>query len=151
VKELLMGFTMRSILRMALREKWPSSYGGASAEGEGFRRALEEAFAVSGAVSNVGEWVPWLAWLDVQGLARRMRRVHAVFDRFNEQILDEHQEDRRRAGAGGFVARDLVDVLLRLAEDGRDRGRSQRRPGSRVPASRPSSRTSFLAARRPRR
>lgn len=118
VKELLMGFTMRNILRMALGEKWSGFYG--SAEGEGFRRSLEEAFAVSGAVSNVGEWVPWLAWLDVQGLARRMRRVHAVFDRFNEQILDEHQEDRRRAGAGGFVARDLVDVLLRLAEDGRE-------------------------------
>jgi len=119
VRELLMGFTMRSILRMALGEKWPGSYGSA-AEGEVFRRSLEEAFAVSGAVSNVGEWMPWLAWLDVQGLTRRMRRVHAVVDRFSEQILDEHQEDRPRAGAGGFAARDLVDVLLRLAEDGQD-------------------------------
>ena len=61
VKELLMGFTMRNILRMALGEKWSCFYG--SAEGEGFRRSLEEAFAVSGTVSNVGEWVPWLAWL----------------------------------------------------------------------------------------
>ncbi|PAN21465.1 hypothetical protein PAHAL_3G468600 [Panicum hallii] len=118
VKELLMSFTMRNILRMALGEKWSSYY--CSAEGEGFRRSLEEAFAVSGAVSNVGEWVPWLAWLDVQGLVRRMKRVHVVFDRFNEQILDEHQEDRRRAGAGGFAARDLVDVLLRLAEEGQE-------------------------------
>jgi len=42
-----------------------------------------------------------------------------MYDRFYEQILDEHEERRRRAGAGEFVASDLVDVLLQLAEKGR--------------------------------
>ncbi|KAL6622471.1 hypothetical protein ACP70R_032350 [Stipagrostis hirtigluma subsp. patula] len=118
VKEHHASATMRNILRMAVGEKWAGCYG--SPEGEAFRRSLDEAFAVAGAVNSVGEWVPWLGRLDVQGLFRRMRRVHALFDRFYEQILDEHEDDRRRAGAGGeFAARDLVDVLLRqLAEDG---------------------------------
>ncbi|KAF8776660.1 hypothetical protein HU200_003386 [Digitaria exilis] len=118
VREHLMSFTMRNILRMALGERWSSSYG--SAEGEAFRRSLEEGFAVSGTVSNVGEWVPWLAWLDLQGLVGRMKRVHVEFDRFNEMVLDEHLKDHRRRRAvasDDAAARDLVDVLVQLAEE----------------------------------
>jgi hypothetical protein len=99
---------------MAVGERWAGCYG--SAEGAAFRASLEEAFAVSGAVNSLGEWVPWLGWLDVQGLGRRMRRAHALFDRFYDQILDEHQDERREGGAGEFAGRDLVDVLLDVAE-----------------------------------
>jgi hypothetical protein len=124
VKEHLMNFTMQNILRMVLGEKWSSGSshggGGGGAEGKELWRLLEEAFAVSSEVANVGEWVPWLDWLDVQGFARRMKRVHVLMDRFNEQVLREHEEDRQRAAGddGEFAARDLVDVLLQqLAKD----------------------------------
>ncbi|KAG2631750.1 trimethyltridecatetraene synthase-like [Panicum virgatum] len=117
VREHVAGATLRNILRMAVGEKWSGCYG--SADGEAFRRTLDEAFAVTGAVSNVGEWIPWLGWLDLQGCIRRMKRLSEMYDRFYEQILDEHEERRRRAGAGEFVASDLVDVLLQLAEKGR--------------------------------
>ncbi|RLN33023.1 flavonoid 3' [Panicum miliaceum] len=111
VREHVAGATLRNILRMAVGE---------NAEGEAFRRTLDEAFAVTGAVSNVGKWIPWLGWLDLQGCIRRMKRLSEMYDRFYEQILDEHEERRRRAGAGEFVASDdLVDVLLQLAEKGR--------------------------------
>ncbi|RLN35357.1 hypothetical protein C2845_PM03G20360 [Panicum miliaceum] len=91
-----------------------------SAEGEAFRRTLDEAFAATGAVSNVGEWVPLLGWLDVQGCARQMKRLLELHDRFYEKIVGEHEERRRRADAAGeFVASDLVDVLLQLAEEDR--------------------------------
>ncbi|TVU01590.1 hypothetical protein EJB05_52962, partial [Eragrostis curvula] len=114
VKEHLASATMRNMLRMAVGEKWSRLYG--SAEGEAFRTSLDEVFAVTGAMNNVGEWVPWLGRLDVQGFVRRMKRVHALFDRFYEQILDEHEEERRRrrAGADEVAERDLVDVLLQL-------------------------------------
>ncbi|CAL5066976.1 unnamed protein product [Urochloa decumbens] len=119
VREHVAGATLRNILRMAVGEKWSGCYG--SANGEAFRRTLDEAFTVSGAVSNVGEWVPWLGWLDLQGCRRRMKRLSEIYDRFYEQILDEHEERRRRAAAAAaeFVASDLVDVLLQLAEEGR--------------------------------
>jgi cytochrome P450 len=117
VREHVAGATLRNILRMAVGEKWSGCYG--SADGEAFRRTLDEAFAVTGAVSNVGEWIPWLGWLDLQGCIRRMKRLSEMYDRFFEQILDEHEERRRRAVAGEFVASDLVDVLLQLAEEGR--------------------------------
>ncbi|GJN10215.1 hypothetical protein PR202_ga28292 [Eleusine coracana subsp. coracana] len=116
VREHLARLTLRNILRMAVGEKWSGCYG--SAEGAAFRGALDEAFAVTGAVSNVGEWVPWLGWLDVQGHVRRMKALKAMFDRFYEQILHEHEERRREKAAGeAFEARDLVDVLLQRVEE----------------------------------
>jgi cytochrome P450 len=115
VKAHLLRATMRNVLRMAVGERWAGCYG--SAEGAAFRESLDEAFAVTGAVNSLGEWMPWLGWLDVQGLGRRMRRVHALFDRFYEQILDEHEDERRDGGAGEFAGRDLVDVLLDVAEE----------------------------------
>ncbi|CAL5051398.1 unnamed protein product [Urochloa decumbens] len=109
VRERLLSHTMRNILRMAVGDKWSGCYG--SEEGEAFRRALGEAFAVAGAVSSAGEWLPWLGRLDLQGFSRRMRRVHVLFDRFLEQILVEHERDIQERD-GEYVARDLVDVLL---------------------------------------
>ncbi|WVZ61969.1 hypothetical protein U9M48_011774 [Paspalum notatum var. saurae] len=117
VREHVAGATLRNILRMAVGEKWSGCYG--SPEGEAFRRTLDEAFAVTGAVSNVGEWVPWLGWLDLHGCKRKMKRIRELYDQFYERIIDEHEERRRRAGAGEFVASDLVDVLLQLAEEDR--------------------------------
>jgi cytochrome P450 len=100
---------------MTVGEKWSGCYG--SPEGEEFRRTLDEAFAATGAVSNIGEWVPLLGWLDLQGFRRKMKRLHDLHDHFYEKILVEHEERRRLAQAGGeFVATDLVDVLLQLSD-----------------------------------
>ncbi|CAL4905819.1 unnamed protein product [Urochloa decumbens] len=110
VKEHLMGFTTRNILRMVLGDKWsPGSNsaaagGGGGGEGEELWRLLGEAFAVSG-----------LPPADEAG--------HVLLDRFKERVLCEHEEDRRRrrrAGDGELAARDLVDVLLQVAEDGHE-------------------------------
>ena len=62
VKEHLLSFTMRNILRMALGEKWSSGSRGShdGGGGEAFRRSLKESFMVTGLLGNVGEWVPWL-------------------------------------------------------------------------------------------
>uniref|UniRef100_A0A0D3GDY5 Cytochrome P450 n=1 Tax=Oryza barthii TaxID=65489 RepID=A0A0D3GDY5_9ORYZ len=101
---------------MSVGDKWSGVYG--SADGEAFRRTLDEAFEVSGAVSNVGEWVPLLGWLDVQGFRRRMKRLSKMYDRFLEQILHEHEASMAAAGDGGqpaAAACDLVDVLLQLS------------------------------------
>ncbi|CAN6338668.1 unnamed protein product [Urochloa humidicola] len=138
VKEHLMGFTTRNVLRMVLGDKWcsDSNGGGGGGEGEELWRLLEEAFAVSGSVENVGEWLPWLAWLDLQGFLRRMKRVHVLLDRFMERVLQEHEEDWRRrrriAGDGELAARDLVDVLLQLAEDDGQQQQEEEPSGTRL-------------------
>ncbi|RCV11848.1 hypothetical protein SETIT_2G219300v2 [Setaria italica] len=77
-----------------------------------FREMVDELFALNG-VFNIGDFVPWL---DLQGYVGRMKRASSMFDQFLNHILDEHNQRRRLEGEG-FVVRDMVDVLLQLADD----------------------------------
>ncbi|KAL0543304.1 hypothetical protein IC582_018396 [Cucumis melo] len=60
---------------------------------KGFKRMVREAFKLIGAF-NVGDFIPFIAPLDLQGLIRRAKSVHKVFDRFLERIIDEHLEPK---------------------------------------------------------
>ncbi|CAO2034693.1 unnamed protein product [Urochloa humidicola] len=71
---------------------------------------LDELMQLNGVV-NVGDWVPWLGWADLQGYVRRMKKVGRKLNAFMEHVIDEHGERRRREGEG-FVAKDLLDVLM---------------------------------------
>ncbi|XP_009388239.2 trimethyltridecatetraene synthase-like [Musa acuminata AAA Group] len=82
---------------------------------EEFKEMMEELMLLNGVI-NVGDLIPWLNFLDLQGYVKRMKMVGKRFDRFLEHVLDEHNERRRREGKA-FVPRDLVDVLLELADD----------------------------------
>ncbi|CAL5088132.1 unnamed protein product [Urochloa decumbens] len=88
------------------------------------REMVDEFFELHG-VFSIGDFVPWLDWLDLQGYVGRMKKMSAMFDRFLEHVLDVHNERRRLEGER-FVARDMVDVLLQLADD----------PGLEVPLTR---------------
>jgi typhasterol/6-deoxotyphasterol 2alpha-hydroxylase len=80
-----------------------------------FREMVDEFFVLHGAF-NIGDFIPWLDWLDLQGYVARMKRMNARFGRFLEHVLDVHNERRLREG-GSFVPKDMVDVLLQLADD----------------------------------
>ena len=79
-----------------------------------FKEMLEEMFVLNG-VFNIGDFIPWLAWLDLQGYVRRMKTVSKRLDAFLEEVVEEH--DRRRKGVENYVANDMVDVLLQQADD----------------------------------
>jgi hypothetical protein len=80
-----------------------------------FSWMVDELFLLNG-VFCVGDFIPWLGWLDLQGYVGRMKRLGKMFDRFLEHVVDEHDQRRRREG-GGFVPADMVDLLLELADD----------------------------------
>ncbi|KAL0417208.1 UNVERIFIED_CONTAM: Dimethylnonatriene synthase [Sesamum latifolium] len=75
---------------------------------------LDELIYLNGVI-NLGDVIPWLSFLDLQGYVKRMKIVSKKLDRFLEHVLDEHQEGRRKVE--GYVSRDMVDVLLEQAED----------------------------------
>ncbi|KAI4381035.1 hypothetical protein MLD38_007153 [Melastoma candidum] len=79
-----------------------------------FKRMLDELFYLNG-VLNIGDQIPWLNFLDLQGYIKRMKVLSKKFDRFLEHVLDEHNE--RRRGVENYVAKDMVDVLLQFAEN----------------------------------
>lgn len=79
-----------------------------------FKKMLDELFLLNG-VLNIGDSIPWLDFLDLQGYIKRMKVLSKKFDRFLEHVLDEH--NARRKDDENYVSRDMVDVLLDLAND----------------------------------
>jgi len=80
-----------------------------------FRDILDEFFFLNG-VLNLGDWIPCLKFLDVQGYEKRMKTLARNFDRLLEHALVEHRA-RRKAEGENWVPRDTLDVLLELEDD----------------------------------
>nr|QNS29940.1 cytochrome P450 [Nothapodytes nimmoniana] len=81
---------------------------------EEFKKMLDELFLLNG-VFNIGDSIPWIDFLDLQGYVKRMKTLSKKFDRFLEHVVDEHNV--RRKSVENYVAKDMVDVLLQIAED----------------------------------
>ncbi|KAK4394844.1 Trimethyltridecatetraene synthase [Sesamum angolense] len=115
VKDFLSTVTLNVISRMVLGKRYlDTDIENPVVEPQEFKTMLDELFLLNG-VLNVGDVIPWISFLDLQGYVKRMKIVHKKFDKFLEHVLDEHEE--RRRSVEGYVSRDMVDVLLELAED----------------------------------
>ncbi|KAK3034504.1 hypothetical protein RJ639_032493 [Escallonia herrerae] len=75
---------------------------------------FDEYFLLSG-VLNIGDWIPWIDFLDLQGYVKRMKALCKKSDRFYDHVLDEHRFNRE--AEKDFAAKDMVDLLLQLADD----------------------------------
>ena len=75
---------------------------------------LDELFFLNG-VFNIGDWLPWLDFLDSQGYVKRMKALIKNFDQFIDHVFDEHKA--KKEGVKDFVPKDIVNVLLQLADD----------------------------------
>ncbi|KAK1420650.1 hypothetical protein QVD17_22418 [Tagetes erecta] len=82
---------------------------------EEFQEMLDELFLLNG-VLNVGDWMPWLRFMDVQGYVKRMKALCKRLDRFHNHVLEEHRA-RMNAEGDSFVAKDMVDLLMKLDDD----------------------------------
>lgn len=86
---------------------------------EEFQEMLDELFLLNG-VLNIGDWIPWLKFLDLQGYEKRMKALKKKFDRFHDYVFDEHKAkklDRENNNIKDFKTNDMVDLLLQLADD----------------------------------
>ncbi|XP_028753205.1 flavonoid 3'-monooxygenase-like [Neltuma alba] len=116
LKDHLSTLSLNVISRMVLGKKYLTEKKSQTAvvSAEEFKKMLDELFLLNG-VLNIGDFIPWINFLDLQGYIKRMKAVSKKFDRFMEHVLDEHNE--RRRGNPDYEAKDMVDVLLQLAED----------------------------------
>ncbi|KAJ0973893.1 hypothetical protein J5N97_015858 [Dioscorea zingiberensis] len=82
-------------------------------EGEAgeFKEMVVELMRLAG-VFNVGDFVPWLRPLDVQGVVRKMKKLHKRYDEFFDGIIKEHRRVAGGDGGGGAAAGDLLSVML---------------------------------------
>ncbi|KAH9312482.1 hypothetical protein KI387_027517, partial [Taxus chinensis] len=80
-----------------------------------FKDMVSEMLAIAGAFC-IGDYIPFLGWLDLDGIRRRMQAVRKTFDEFAEKVIDEHINRRREKAEEEHLVKDMVDVLLDMAE-----------------------------------
>ena len=112
LKDHISRFTLSIISRIVLGEKYFSE--SSTVRLEEFQEMLDEIFLLHG-VLNIGDWIPWIAFLDLQGYVKRMKALREKLDRFQDDMLEKHRAKREADDSGG--AKDMVDMLLRLADD----------------------------------
>ncbi|KAL6880587.1 hypothetical protein ACP4OV_012152 [Aristida adscensionis] len=79
------------------------------------KAVLEETQGILGAFF-VGDYMPWLGWLDaLRGLRRRLDRHFLELDALYERVIDDHLKNKNKRAMS--TEEDLVDVLLRLHGD----------------------------------
>ncbi|XP_061342927.1 trimethyltridecatetraene synthase-like [Gastrolobium bilobum] len=105
---------MNVISRMLLGKKYMDKSHDSIVSPKEFSHIMDEILLLNG-VLNIGDYIPWINFLDLQGYIKRMKAVSKKFDVFMEHVLDEHIE--RMKGIKDYIARDMVDVLLQLVED----------------------------------
>ncbi|KAK6924443.1 Cytochrome P450 [Dillenia turbinata] len=88
VGELVFGLTRNIIYRAA--------FGSSSHEGQDeFIKILQEFSRLFGAF-NIADFIPFLGWIDPQGLTSRLERARKSLDGFIDHIIDEHMEKKKR-------------------------------------------------------
>ncbi|XP_027180064.1 cytochrome P450 84A1 [Coffea eugenioides] len=103
--ELVFGLTRNIIYRAA--------FGSSCSEGQDeFIQILQEFSRLFGAF-NLADFIPWLYWLDLQGLNKRIVKARASLDGFIDSIIDDHIEAKnKRNGLAVEGDSDMVDELL---------------------------------------
>ncbi|KAJ3680101.1 hypothetical protein LUZ60_016379 [Juncus effusus] len=73
-----------------------------------FISILQEFSKLFGAF-NIGDFVPWLKWMDLNGINVRLKKARGALDRFIDRIIDEHLANPKEADAPDA---DMVDDML---------------------------------------
>ncbi|KAL2933841.1 Cytochrome P450 71A25 [Bienertia sinuspersici] len=117
LSEMFMEFTNDTICKVAFGRKFTRKE-----DFTNFSKIMNE-FNKLLAEFNVGDFIPWLAWIDrFNGWDAKVDRIAKEFDQFLEKVVEEHQDcldDRRKYEDGENTDRvmDFVDVLLDIQKD----------------------------------
>nr|CAD1836324.1 unnamed protein product [Ananas comosus var. bracteatus] len=90
-----------------------------------FISILQEFSKLFGAF-NVGDFIPWLGWMDLQGINKRLTAAREALDRFIDKIIDEHLKSPKEADADDA---DMVDDMLAFLADAPSAGKSDGQAG----------------------
>lgn len=77
-----------------------------------FKEMVVELMTTAG-YFNIGDFIPWLAWMDLQGIQRGMKKLHKKWDRLIGKML----EDRLKSTYKRNDKPDLLDSLLAIHDD----------------------------------
>nr|QOU08777.1 F3'H [Triadica sebifera] len=87
-------------------------FGDCDPKADEFKSMVVELMVLAGDV-NIGDFIPALEWLDLQGIAAKMKKLHKRFDAFLTDILEEHRMNGSDGNNGGNH-KDLLSTLISL-------------------------------------
>ncbi|GMY11273.1 cytochrome P450 71AU50-like [Fagus crenata] len=91
---------------MSCRSVFGKKYKDEEFDERGFKSVIQEGMQLT-ATPNMGDYIPYVASLDLQGLTKRMKAVSKIFDDFLEKVIDEHVQSKEEN-----KTKDFVDVML---------------------------------------
>ncbi|CAJ1948659.1 unnamed protein product [Sphenostylis stenocarpa] len=109
LSELLLSFSSTVMCRLAFGRRYEEE----GSEKSRFHELLKELQAMMGSFF-ISDYIPFMGWVDkLRGLHARLDRNFKDFDRFYQDVIEEHMDpNRERADQ-----QDMVDVLLQLKND----------------------------------
>ncbi|KAL2343001.1 hypothetical protein Fmac_004286 [Flemingia macrophylla] len=78
---------------------------------KGFKAVMQETMQL-GATPSRGDYIPYIGKLDLQGLIKRTKELHKIFNDFFDKIIDEHIQ----SNGGEDKVKDFVDVMLGIVD-----------------------------------
>ncbi|ERM96575.1 hypothetical protein AMTRI_Chr09g16460 [Amborella trichopoda] len=107
VGELVFGLTRNITFKAA--------FGSALGEGQDMFNSLLQEFSRLFGAFNIGDFLPVLSWMDLQGINKRLRNARQSLDHFIDKIIDDHMAS---AGQKDERTLDMVDDMLVHLGDG---------------------------------
>ncbi|KAI3933621.1 hypothetical protein MKW92_030453 [Papaver armeniacum] len=98
--------------------------GYADEKSQDFKNMIAEIMVLAG-VFNIGDFIPSLEWLDLQGVASKMKNIHQRFDAFLTKIIDNHNKINAASnekGNGSSKHSDFLSKLIGYKEEDVDGG-----------------------------
>nr|DAD28805.1 TPA_asm: hypothetical protein HUJ06_030273 [Nelumbo nucifera] len=79
---------------------------------------------------NLGDFIPWLGRVDLQGFSKRLARARRSLDEFIDRIIDAHLAKRKNRANETEEDNDMVDDLLSFYDEDAKNGESEDLQGS---------------------
>ncbi|XP_019151809.1 PREDICTED: cytochrome P450 71A1-like isoform X2 [Ipomoea nil] len=120
LRDHLVRFTLSTMTRLVTGNKYyskdwelgkPEGYSIPLKKLQGF---LDDWFLLSGVI-NLGDWVPWLSGLDLQGYVKKMKAFREEYEKFLNYVIEDHMAMMK--GDENFAPKDMVDIFLQIADD----------------------------------
>ncbi|GFY95975.1 cytochrome P450, family 81, subfamily F, polypeptide 3 [Actinidia rufa] len=116
MKSAFFELTLNNMMRMIAGKRYYDENNTADLEEtRKFKETVTEAFQLSGA-TNYGDFVPFLKWVGVNGLEKRLQELQKKRDKFLQDLIEKHRRGRSDS-CSEERRKTMIDVLLSLQEN----------------------------------